>query len=107
MAPKTVYVSLDTTLDPPVQVDLLILGRTKMKWRKEDDSANFRFVNIDFDPVDPFTLEKLEDDELDVANSLAPGHYKYILTVEADDGMLYTTTQSGPPAPGDKPVIRN
>lgn len=107
MSEKTVYVFLDTALNPPVQVDPCVLGRRKMKWRMEPGSANFRFVNIDFDPSDPFTVDKLKDDKLDVTNSLAPGHFKYTLTVEADDGTLYTTTESTPPAPGDKPVIRN
>jgi serine protease len=83
MTDKTVHVFLDTSLNPPVQVDPCVLGRAKMKWRMEPGSANFKFVNIDFDPSDPFTIEKRKDDKLNVANSLAPGNYKYTLTVEA------------------------
>jgi len=108
MADKTIHVYFDTTKNPPVQVDPIVLGRSKMKWRKEDSSQDFTFKNIDFDPSEPFSLTKVDDDKIDADNTLAPGDFKYTLTIEASDGTLYTTTEAAPPpGAGDKPVIRN
>ncbi|HKJ18219.1 MAG TPA: hypothetical protein VJ984_12770 [Xanthomonadales bacterium] len=115
MANKTIYVRLDITDNPAVQVDPVVLGRAKMKWRPEGDGDDFEFVNIDFDPSDPFTLTKLRPGKINVDNNLAPNPptpvdgFEYTITVRDDNGDLHTTTETsgGPPAPGDRPVIRN
>jgi len=108
MADKKIDVYLDTTRNPQVQVDPIVLGRSKMEWRRESDSPDFDFVNIDFDPSGAFTLKDIKPQKIEVSNSLAVGDYEYTLTVRsAANGDLYSTTESGPPAPGDRPVIRN
>jgi hypothetical protein len=104
---KTLYVYLNTAANPPVQVDPVVLGRSKLKWRKEDEDQDFEFKSINFNPSGPFSDKEVEDDKINVKNDGTAGDYKYTLIVETSDGTQYSTTEAGPPAPGDKPVIRN
>ena len=108
-ADKTIYVYLDTSRNPPERVDPIVLGRSKMKWRKESDSPDFDFVGIEFIPKEPFEIKKDTASKINVDNDLTEGDYEYILTVRAEaDGQEYDTTEiDPPPGPGDKPVIRN
>ncbi len=107
MASKTLYVYVDMSLNPKVRVDPIVWGKALLKWRRDPDSpCDFDFVGIVFNTPDPFSIEKLEDDKINVKNDLTPGNYEYTIVVKCGDEYVHTT-ELGPPAPGDKPVIRN
>lgn len=105
---KKVYVYLDTSENPRVQVDPKVLGRKNMKWRRENGSESFKFVSISFIPPGPFDIKTVTDVRINVKNDGTAGEYEYIITVEDSSGTQHTTTELNPPPnTGDKPVIRN
>jgi len=109
MTDQVIYVSLDTSKDPKVQVNPVVLGKPKIKWRVDTDSPeSFKFKSLVFDYPAPFTEKKFEDHKINVDDdmSTAEPEYPYTLTVVDDNGDEYNTT-TDEMVPGDKPVIRN
>ena len=109
MTDQVIYVSLDTSKDPKVQVNPVVLGKPKIKWRVDSDSPeSFKFHSLVFDNPAPFTQKKFEDHKINVDDDMSGvgTEYPYTLTVEDDNGNQYTTTKAAL-NPGDKPVIRN
>lgn len=102
---KTLRVVLDPTADPQVQVDPIVLGQPKLKWRRNSDSMEFDFVGISGLPAS-FVTTKSTRKKINVTNGMVAGDYDYIIAVRAG-GVTYTSTVAAPPASGPKPVIRN
>ncbi len=102
---KTLRVNLNTSADPQVQIDPIVLGKPKLKWRKDKSSPDFEFVGISGFP-ESFTTTKNTKKKINVTNSMIKGDYEYTVAVEAG-GVTYTSTASVPPTTGGRPVIRN
>ena len=109
MGKKTVYVSLKRANNPQVTIRSKVDGKDEMKWRKDYKSEHFEFVAIDDLPAS-FVTTKETKKKINVTNDLSNGgDHKYTITVKNRHGEFTSTEKhdGGPPAPGDKPVIRN
>ena len=109
MAKKTVYVTLNRSKNPQVSIRSTVEGENEMRWRKDYKSEHFEFVAID-DLPDSFVTTKETKKKINVTNDLSNGgKHEYTITVENRHGTFTSTEKNEgvPPAPGDKPVIRN
>lgn len=102
---KTLRVRLNTGGNPQVQIDPIILGERKLKWRAKKGTTKFDFVGISGLPGS-FTTTKQTATRISVTNGMLTGDYEYTVAVEAG-GVTYTSTATVPPASGGRPVIRN
>ena len=102
---KTLYVRLNIAADPQVQIDPIVLGKPKLKWRREGGTAEFEFVGISGLPAS-FVTTKSGKKKINVADGMVPGDHEYTVAVTSG-GHTYTSTASTPPATGGRPVIRN
>ena len=108
---KTLYVTLVVGADPEVQVDEKVWGKPKLRWRQDDDSAEFDFVSITGLPEDSFEITKLTNSKINVNDLMIKGEYPYTITVRYKDSdgdwKEASTDVTAPIQEGGKPVIRN
>ena len=102
---KTLRVTLVVGGDPAVQMDPIVLGKSKIKWRRDSDSTDFDFAGISGLPGS-FTTKKSTRKKINVTDGMVPGDYPYTIAV-TKDGHTYTSNAAVPPDTGGKPVIRN
>ncbi len=108
---KDILVFLDKGGNPEVRIDSVVWGKSKLTWKPDPDSEDFKFVDLKFAKNSaPFEDIVVNDNKVsakcpDIGKPTAEGLWVYKVTVEAD-GEKYTTVEFNPPD-GDRPVIRN
>jgi hypothetical protein len=124
MATVTIFVSLDETANPAVQLSDSAGNSARsekvdpcsdIKWQKKGSSDPFDI--IDLSPTGPGEVfsppttggagQWLECRFGPPGGDPSNTKYPYTLTVEAQDGTHYTTTDTGPNPDNGRPVIRN
>jgi hypothetical protein len=102
---KTLRVTLNPASDPPVLIDPIVLGKPKLKWRREPDTMEFEFVGISGFP-DSFATTKATKKKINVTDGMVPGDHEYVVAVKVGE-VTYTSTATVAPTTGGRPVIRN
>lgn len=124
MATVIIYVSLDTSANPPVELknsggnsarDVTAASGDTIKWQKQDNNDKFDITGLSptgpgeaySTPTTGGSGQWLQTTFSPPAGDPSGTDYPYTLTVTDEDGKQYTTTETEDTPDNGRPVIRN